>query len=212
MTSCARSRSGLLLEANKSMLKRVICSAAIVLAWPAVAFADSDGYYCVGKGFVAYEMDASQAPSTHLLHIVHVGRTSGITRMSPIPLDDFQVHGMTCRDQGVDLQGWSARYSVDLSNPTKPVVTSTPVPLDQTAPPPQLNLGPLARSAVFDIPSDGAPGEFQLVIAETIVKTKTGIAIYTVTQIFQRDFKVPLPRQVVASETIYRGIRTQGGY
>src|SRR5688572_26411117 len=102
------------------MIRRIVAVAAIALLTPGIALADSDGYYCVGNGFVAYEMASSQPGGRHVLHIVRVARGSGISRMPPIALDNFQVHGMTCRENGVDLHGWTTRYSVELSSTGKP--------------------------------------------------------------------------------------------
>jgi hypothetical protein len=81
---------------------------------PAVAHADSDGYYCTGPGYLAYEMRFSQAPGKHLLHIVRFSHDTGIVRLPPVLLDDFQVHAMTCgADQNV-VDGWAHRYTVSL--------------------------------------------------------------------------------------------------
>jgi hypothetical protein len=82
----------------------VLATAAVAL-FPSLAHADSDGYYCIGPGFVAYEMSSSGAASGHWLHIVRVSAAKGIVRLPPIALPEFQVHGMTCRENGC-RSGW----------------------------------------------------------------------------------------------------------
>ena len=63
------------------------------LLTPAVAKADSDGYYCAGPGYLAYETQFSTQSSGHLLHIVQFSRSKGIVVLEPIELEAFPVHG-----------------------------------------------------------------------------------------------------------------------
>jgi hypothetical protein len=178
---------------------------AAVLLFPSLALAD-DGYYCIGPGFVAYEVSLSGAASGHWLHVVRVSAAKGIVRLPPTALPEFQVHGMTCRENGVDLEGWTARHSVSLHDDGRATVTSTAV-----APSPkgahQQNLGWGARPGVTDIGSDGFHGEFQLVIAEAVGPTSRGPERFTVTQIWRRARKAPVTRQVTAAETLFVGVR-----
>jgi hypothetical protein len=87
------------------MLRGWVLAIAAVALFPSLAHADSDGYYCIGPGFVAYELSSSGAASGHWLHIVRVSASKGIVRLPPIALPEFQVHGMTCRENAVDLDG-----------------------------------------------------------------------------------------------------------
>ena len=117
---------------------------------------------------------------------------------------------MTCRDNAIELQGWTTRYSVDLSAAGKPSVTSIEAAFDPKAPLAQQNLGMLARPGVIDIPSDGAMGEFQLVIAQTTRKMTNVVEYYTISQIFQRDPRFPRDH-ILASETLFTGAAARGG-
>jgi hypothetical protein len=182
----------------------------VAVVCPTTALADSDGYYCVGKGYLAFETRWSQASNAHTLTVIRVSRSGGIQRLAPIPLDDFQVHGITCRDTGVDLQGWSRRYSVDLSAGETPKVTSMAAAFDPKAALAQLNLGRLARPGVTDIPSDGIANEFQLVIAQTTRSTRGGTEYFTITQVFQRDFRNPAG-PLLATVTLFAGAEAKGG-
>jgi hypothetical protein len=158
-----------------------------LLLLPAAAAADSDGYYCAGPGYLAYETSFSWSPGAHLLHIVRFSRARGIERLPAIPLDDFQVHGMRCHATVVELEGWTSAYSVDLSDPARPTVTSRPTVRAAAQSAPAANLGHWARESVIDLEGDGPPGEFQLVIARTSRAIEGGVEHYTFTQVVRRD-------------------------
>lgn len=192
-------------------MNRLILAAALLVALhPAVALADSDGYFCAGKGYLAFETHPLGWGNSHVLQVVRVSRSAGIQRSAPIPLDEFQVHGMVCRDKAVELQGWTRRYLVDLSSAGQPTVTSFEATLDSAFARAQQNLGMLARPGVTDIPSDGEASEFQLVIAQTTRNTARMVDYYTISQIFQRDPRLPNDH-ILASETLFSGVQTKGG-
>jgi hypothetical protein len=187
-----------------------VLATATVLLFPSLAHADSDGYYCIGPGFVAYEMSFSAAASGHWLHIVRVSTEKGIVRLPPIALPEFQVHGMTCRENGVDLDGWTTRHGVTLDSNGQATITSTAVePSPKGAQ--QQNLGMGARPGITDIRSDGFQGEFQLVIAEAVRTTSRGAERFTVSQIWRRALTAPVTRQVTAAETLFVGVRSSEG-
>ncbi|MGH7460797.1 MAG: hypothetical protein ACREMA_07185 [Longimicrobiales bacterium] len=74
--------------------------------------ADSDRYYCVGPGYIAYQFGmAAPGKAPHRLHVVRYpgGR---IASADSIQLPQFQVHGMRCRADGVDVVSWDAVHSV----------------------------------------------------------------------------------------------------
>jgi hypothetical protein len=192
------------------MVKTIVALAALIVMFPNSAAADSDGYYCIGKGYVAYETRLSNWPAGHFLHIIRVAHRSGISEQAPIPLEEFQVHGMTCRDTEVVLQGWAKRYSVQLSGGGAPAVKATSVSLAQSPTLEPQNLGMLAKVGVTDIPSDGVDGEFQIVVAQTSRPMKRTTEYYTVTQILQRTTPAQGLR-VVASLTLLNLISSQGG-
>lgn len=70
------------------MIRAIVTMTAVGLLCPGIALADSDGYYRVGKSYVAYETSFSRAPGKHVLHIIRVARTTGISRIPPIALED----------------------------------------------------------------------------------------------------------------------------
>lgn len=85
------------------------------------AQADSDGYYCVGPNYLAYEFSLSLPSGEHRLYVVPLGG-SEIGQPAVIPLPQFQVHGMRCRPQDVQLLGWDSLYTVSLTPATQPAL------------------------------------------------------------------------------------------
>jgi len=78
------------------------------------ARADSDGYYCVGPSYLAYEFWFSVPGNRHVLHVIPLGATRGIGEADSLVLPIFQVHGMRCDASRVELLGWDSLYTVDL--------------------------------------------------------------------------------------------------
>lgn len=148
-----------------------------------VAFADSDAYYCTARGYLAFETRLSTGK--HELHIVRFG-AAGITAAAPVALDDFQVHGMTCRAGQIEIQGWDRTYTVDIGAAAKPVVTSRAAAFKPSGSRTPANLGHLAKPQVIDLEADGA-NRFQLVIARAEKPLQGGIEHHTTTRLLQRS-------------------------
>lgn len=185
------------------MRRATLC--LILLLLPTVTRADSDGYYCTGRGYLAWETRLDQPG--HQLHIVRFSRDAGLVRLAPVALEDFQVHGMTCGDASVELTGGGKVHSVDFSHAARPVV-STRAASPTSAP--QLNLGHWSREGVTDLESDAAPGEFQLVISKASRPVSGGVDHYTVTQVVRRDPAAGLER-ITASIKVFEGIFRESG-
>lgn len=79
-------------------MKRYPTPAVVVaaLAWclSAPAFGDSDGYYCVGPSYLAYQLSFSAPVSRHTLFIVPLPPEGDEISISSIALPEFQVHGL----------------------------------------------------------------------------------------------------------------------
>ena len=91
-----------------------VISLAATLVSQASAYADSDGYFCVGEGYVAYEMAFSVPVNGHTLRIMTPDEEQVATRRD-ISLSDFQVHGMACLEDAVLLRDFSGVFIVDLA-------------------------------------------------------------------------------------------------
>ena len=86
---------------------RLIAGVLAVIVCVAVQ-ADSDGSYCAGASYLAYEL--REPNDRHTLHIVNAQTATSVE------LPDFQVHRMRCGSSSVDLAGWHAIYTVDFSS------------------------------------------------------------------------------------------------
>lgn len=174
------------------------------LCWPAPARADSDGYYCNGPGFVAWETRLGIGTPDHVLHIVRFSQQAGIAATEHIVLPDFQVHGMSCNAGRVELVGWSSRYRVNVTIPNNPGVSSESVPYDATKSPPPGSLGAGAREGVTDLEANGQTGTFELVVARVSRHVRGGIDHHVVARLVHRDSSPGL--RIIASRVLMEGI------
>ena len=185
------------------MAKFTLVTIAVLLSCPAAARADSDGYYCAGRGYVAYETRLGASEPHHVLHVVRFSRSSGIGQTQEIALADFQTHGMRCGDGVIELDAFTVPYLVDVSVPERPRTTTENAVLDAPRTPP-MNLGNWARSGVIDLDADGQKGEFQLVISRVSRPVAGGIEHYTVTDLIRRE---PRPGgRILTSKRLFAGI------
>lgn len=89
---------------------------------PAVAYADSDGYFCKGQGYLAYQFGLAAPPvAPHRLHVIDMRGPSGIPKPATLELPQFQVHGMICGDGWVDIASFTSVYRVTLDAKRRPV-------------------------------------------------------------------------------------------
>jgi hypothetical protein len=134
---------------------RITSLVALLILGPAglgVAYADSDGYYCVGRGYLAYQFGMAPQPvAPHRLYVLRVGTSSGIPEPVAIELPQFQVHGLHCGEGWVDVAAFTAIYRVTLDETAKPTRYAVrPLAEGQKTPPdfgPQRNLGMFSRGA-----------------------------------------------------------------
>ncbi len=64
-------------------------------------WADSDGYYCIGRDYIAYQFGFAPPPiAQHRLYIIRVGGAAGIGEPAMFELPQFQVHGLLCQIPG----------------------------------------------------------------------------------------------------------------
>jgi hypothetical protein len=101
---------------------RVIWLASVCLLLADVTYADSDGYYCVGQGFIAYQFGIAAPPvGPHRLYVVRFGGASGIEAPVVLALPQFQVHGILCREHQVLVSAYDAIYTVRLDSRNVPI-------------------------------------------------------------------------------------------
>lgn len=86
----------------------VVTFLTVVLAFSVPSRADSDGYFCTSRGYLAYELREGITPGVvgHVLKIVRFDPQRGIRSAGSVTLQDFQVHRMTCNDEGIEMAGY----------------------------------------------------------------------------------------------------------
>jgi hypothetical protein len=124
------------------------------------ARADSDGYYCVGRGYLAYQFNGlSTTTEGHTLYLLQFDPEMGFFGPSSFALEPFQVHGMRCLDDAVDLLAWDRIYRIDRDGQEQPRI-------DQVEPQPE--------DAIFpDFTSDNL-GNWALASQTIPLKTASG--------------------------------------
>jgi len=102
-------------------MTKVLIVVVVILALPTVAYADSEGYYCVGPDYLAYQFGMNVPNRPVRLFVVPVGSVEPAS----IQLVPFQVHGMQCTDPVVELLGWTELYMVQLDSSRRPASCQT---------------------------------------------------------------------------------------
>ena len=117
------------------------------------ARADSDGYYCAGPNYIAYELSLSLREGTHRLYVIPLSDSGGIGHPARIELPDFQVHGMRCGSGFIELLGWDSLYTVRVQGAERSLTASVALWTEQGATRqasntyPSTNLGAWSRAA-----------------------------------------------------------------
>jgi hypothetical protein len=100
------------------------------------AYAQSDGTYCVGPTYLAYERARPPAydslhgtiPPLHTLHILRVDASGAIATHLKINLPFFTVHGMQCLPANVRVLGWDSLYTIGFAGAAPYSVTADVAP------------------------------------------------------------------------------------
>jgi hypothetical protein len=183
---------------------------ATIVFLPKPAAADSDGYYCVGRDYLAYETRFVTTPSKHNLYVVHLCGAAGIMAAPPIAIDDFQVHGMRCLPNVVELMAWNGIHSVDISasakKPMKDTVPAAPEAAVQVMT--LANLGHWSQEQVVTLDVHGDV-QFQLVIARVSQPIAGGVEHHTVSRVIQRRPSSLPGREIIRSLQVFEGVRLE---
>jgi len=154
------------------------------LFWPAGLKADSDGYFCTGPGYLAYQLRSWNTDGSHLLKIVRFG-DGEIREVGAVELPDFQPHAILCEEDRVRIVGWRlhyVEYSIDVSR--EPQITVTIENLDRALSPAQpeelmTNLGDWAVPGTTTLSSEDVRHEYRLVITRESVPVQGGLDHHT---------------------------------
>lgn len=136
------------------MGKRIFVALAVLMLAPrlaASARADSDGYYCVGPHYLAYQFGfAAPSPKPHRLFVVSLDRPRVVGPPIGFDLPNFQVHGMVCEQERILVAAFDRLYTVTLDHRGEPRTFSQALyekagVLPPEIQPPQRNLGGWSR-------------------------------------------------------------------
>ena len=131
----------------------VVATVFLACVGVGTAHADSDGYYCIGSGYLAYQFGFAAPPvGPHRLFVLRVGDPSGVEPPAVLDLPQFQVSAMLCGDRSIQMFGWDAIYTIELDASSGPVRYDSTPWFDRGRLPPQFrdesrNLGKLNPSA-----------------------------------------------------------------
>ena len=138
---------------------RLVALVVLAVCVPATSFADSDGYFCKGKTYLAYQFGMAPMPvAPHRLYIISIRGPQGIPEPVSLELPQFQVHGMLCGDGWVDIASFTVVYRVLLDENSRPLryerqrsLVGQPIPKEFISSQSQ-NLGALAGGRAYPRP------------------------------------------------------------
>ncbi len=183
--------------------------AVLLLLFPQIAEADSDGYYCTGTGYLAYQLRAALTEGVTGQHVVRVVRfgPEGIRFAGEVSLPEFQPHKLVCGESQVRIGGWMGRpveYVID--------VTESPKLAYEVSDPSQAmhgsvlaNLGAWARPGTVRLTSTDQGYTYRIAIG-TVTEPGGGGLLHHVTTVLER---VDGEGNVVDSLELYRGTREE---
>ena len=103
---------------NVQLVALVVLGACV----PGVAYADSDGYYCAGRGYLAYQFGMAPKPiAPHRMYVISTRGPEGIPEPAVLELPQFQVHGMLCGEGWIDVASFASVYRITLDQNDRPV-------------------------------------------------------------------------------------------
>jgi hypothetical protein len=100
---------------------------AVVLLLSASCCADEDGFFCTGRGYLAYNLRSGITPDVigHVLKIVRFESKRGIYFAGQVSLQDFQVHRMVCNQDYIEISGYGnsfKKYTIAISGTPGPQI------------------------------------------------------------------------------------------
>jgi len=115
-------------------MRHVLSVVFLIFVLPSVAEADSDGYFCVGKDYIAYQFGlAAPSIAPHRLTIVRFG-AGGFHAPQIVDLPQLQVYGMHCGDSAVRVAAFDAIYTIALDSAPRVIGKSVVPPAERRYP------------------------------------------------------------------------------
>jgi hypothetical protein len=178
------------------------------------AYADSDGFYCVGPGFLAVEFRSFAMPgidAPHILKIVRLDEVQGPRWAGQVALEDFQPHTLNCTADRVDISGAGNRdrglvsYVVALDTSGMPrIVSHTTDPQhsfnDVSSLAPLHSLGLWSLPGITVLSSGATPRRYQLHVTQMSHRVDRGIDHDMKTVLEELDGSGKISRSLVLNE------------
>ena len=200
----------------------LIALVALGVAMPGVTYADSDGYYCIGRSYLAYQFGMAPMPvAPHRVYIISTRGPQGIPQPTALELPQFQVHGMLCGDGWLDIASFRAIYRITLDMNDRPVRYQVRESLEgQRIPQPFIlsqvqNLGPFAGARAYLKPIRASlgvkagGGEYLLEVMAKAIEPVKACEVSVISRIVETDGR----GREVSARIIFqgRGHRECGG-
>jgi hypothetical protein len=182
-------------SARKTLGIPLFLLAAGLAFLPGVARADSDGYFCAAKGYVAVEFRSFSTPglsAEHVLKVVRFGADRGIRWAGEISLPDFQPHQMRCQASQAEIAGWDkgyVKFTIEVSQPgmLRLLQGGTNTEGSGSDGPEPPNLGLWSRPGIFPLNSEDPQHTYQIVCTVSDKPVKEGIEHFHQSEIVQKD-------------------------
>jgi hypothetical protein len=132
-------------------MARPITALLLIFLSAQSARADSDGYFCAGKTYIAYQFGLAAPPvAPHNLFVVRFDASGALITPILVQLPQFQVHGMRCLDDRILVASFDSLYSVGLDQERRPLsIVATALRSRGSIPPelvPQRNLAHFSQA------------------------------------------------------------------
>lgn len=180
------------------------------------AFAGSDGAYCSGNGYIAYDLREGLTPGVkgHVVRILRFDSRRGIYPAGEETLVDFQVHQMVCTGDRIEMVGWRKgfeRYVLTVNEPQGLTVsehTADPArQFDYKKEPPDTPVLWYGKPGKVPLNASDPQHHYELVLGESSKEVPQGMEYRRTAEVVQLD---PQGR-ILQHLLIYEKRRTEGG-
>jgi hypothetical protein len=196
----------------------IIRGSAIVLAllMPALAHADSDGYFCVGAGYMAVEFRSFNTKSLAASHVLKIARfdQNGPRWAGELVLEDFQTHTIACGAATILIEGAGERgrglvsYLIVIDSAGAPAIlrhTSNPEHRFDSFPPEPENIGVWAQEGIRHLPDRGGYPQYRLRVTRSSQR-RNGAIYHLMTSALE---EVDAGGGILRALTISKGTRVE---
>jgi len=198
------------MKSHQTVLLTVLLS-FLPLLLATTAYGDSDGCYCTSKGYIAFELRSFRTQGLHTPHLLKVFRFEsgrGIYEAGEAPMEDFQVHEMTCNSDRVEIMGFDKgyiRYVIAITGESnKPRITQHIQDANRHFDPSKEGSAPgqlgLSRPGPIPLASSDSEHKYQLVLSFSNHKVTDGVESIRKAELLQIDSRENVSQRVLLYE------------